>query len=160
MCVLHLILLIILCDRGYDAHFTDKKNEVQIRMINCLGLPESIQSQWVPILTISQGKMFAPTEERRDCKRLQQEEDEDMKSKREMLAIVDEWRKARRLQSRRQQKPNVRDPCKGPFPSIQEEGICENLESKEDEEINSQIEMCPPAGEWWGFNKPRPRRHQ
>ncbi|DAA26743.1 TPA: hypothetical protein BOS_9029 [Bos taurus] len=109
---------------------------------------------------ISQGKMFAPTEERRDCKRLQQEEDEDMKSKREMLAIVDEWRKARRLQSRRQQKPNVRDPCKGPFPSIQEEGICENLKSEEDEEINSQIEMCPPAGEWWGFNKPLPRRLQ
>ena len=110
--------------------------------------------------TISQGKMFAPTEERRGCKRLQQEENEDMKSKREMLAIVDEWRKARRLQSRRQQKPKIRDPCKGPFASIQEEGICENLESEEDEEINSQIEMCPPAGEWWGFNKPLPRRLQ
>ena len=26
---------------AYDAHFTDKKNEVQIRMINCLGLPET-----------------------------------------------------------------------------------------------------------------------
>ena len=25
----------------YDAHFTDKKNEVQIRMINCPGLPET-----------------------------------------------------------------------------------------------------------------------
>nr|XP_020749148.1 spermatogenesis-associated protein 31E1-like [Odocoileus virginianus texanus] len=113
--------------------------------------------------TISQGKMFAPTEERRGFKRLQQEEDEDMKSKREMLVLVDEWRKARRLQSRGQQKPRkpkVKDPCKGPFASIEEEGICENLESEEDEEINSQTEMCPPAGEWWGFNKPLPRGHQ
>ncbi|XP_060266746.1 spermatogenesis-associated protein 31E1-like [Ovis aries] len=110
--------------------------------------------------TISQGKMFAPTEERRGFKRPQQEEDEDMKSKREMLTIIDEWRKASRLQSRGKQKPKVRDPCKGPFASIQEERICENLELEEDEEINSQIAMCPPAGEWWSFNKPLPRGHQ
>ncbi|KAI4573612.1 hypothetical protein MJT46_004852 [Ovis ammon polii x Ovis aries] len=110
--------------------------------------------------TISQGKMFAPTEERRGFKRPQQEEDEDMKSKREMLTIIDEWRKASRLQSRGKQKPKVRDPCKGPFASIQEERICENLELEEDEEINRQIEMCPPAGEWWSFNKPLPRGHQ
>ncbi|KAG5213191.1 hypothetical protein JEQ12_008977 [Ovis aries] len=110
--------------------------------------------------TISQGKMFAPTEERRGFKRPQQEEDEDMKSKREMLTIIDEWRKASRLQSRGKQKPKVRDPCKGPFASIQEERICENLELEEDEEINRQIAMCPPAGEWWSFNKPLPRGHQ
>uniref|UniRef100_A0A8D0PTV3 Uncharacterized protein n=1 Tax=Sus scrofa TaxID=9823 RepID=A0A8D0PTV3_PIG len=122
--------------------------------------------------TNGQSEMCPPANAWRGFRKLKPEALEERKSQGVMPAPTDEWRGFRRLQpeehknsnsTQRQQQPQnpkVRDPCKGQMVSDDEEEVCEWLLSEDDDETKGQREMFPPAKEWQGFKRPKPKAHK